>query len=59
MKNNADKWVWIAYGCAWIATGAAVAVGIYFTQNPWCLAAFFFPAVIRIRTEDHGGKRDD
>lgn len=43
-----NKWVYIAYAAAWIATAAGVVVAIVVTQNPWCLAAFIIPGYISI-----------
>lgn len=39
MKNNMNKII------AWIATGVAISVGIFVTDNPWCLIAFLIPAM--------------
>jgi hypothetical protein len=45
-----DNWVYIGYACAWIATGVAVAVGVYITKNPNCLWALLIPTLISIST---------
>ena len=36
---------------AWIATSVAVIAAIYITKSPWCLWAFFIPAVGMTRGE--------
>lgn len=38
MKNNMNEVI------AWIATGAAVSIGIIITHNPLCLIALLIPA---------------
>jgi hypothetical protein len=43
------KWAYIAYGMVWLATGFAVAVGIYVTKNPNCLWAMLIPAITSLR----------
>jgi hypothetical protein len=48
MKN---AWPYIAYAFAWIATGIAVAVGIYFTKDANCLWAMLIPAMISFSTK--------
>ena len=48
MKNS---WPFIAYSFAWIATGFAVAVGIYITKNAGCLWAMLIPALISFSTK--------
>ena len=40
---------------AWIATAAAVAIGIYVTGSPWCLIAMLTPALTNKETK----KKDD
>ena len=43
-----NKWAYIAYGMAWIATAFAVAVGIYYTKNASCLWAMLIPGFISL-----------
>ncbi len=30
----------------WIVSGLAITLGLYFTKNPGCLWAFFFPTAV-------------
>jgi len=46
-----NKWPWIMFGCAWLAVGLAVSVGIYFTGNPHCLWALLIPLGISFKSE--------
>ena len=31
---------------AWVSTGIAVSIALYFTKNPICLWAFAFPMIV-------------
>lgn len=46
-----NKWVFIAYAAAWIATSIAVCVGLCITHSAWCLWALLLPFGINISTE--------
>lgn len=48
MKN---KWGFIAYGMAWIATAIAISVAIYITENTRCLWFLLIPALISVQSE--------
>ena len=41
--------IYLSYASAWISTTVAITLGMYFTHSPWCLLAFAFPSVIRLR----------
>ena len=41
-----NKWVYIAYACAWIATSIAVSVGIIISKSVYPLWAMFIPTFI-------------
>lgn len=45
-----NKWLYIAYGLAWISTAIAVSIGIFYTKSAYCLWAMFIPAGISIKS---------
>lgn len=48
MNNN--KWLYIAYGLAWISTAIAVSIGLYYTKSANCLWAMFIPACVSVKS---------
>ena len=48
--------MWVAYASAWIATVAAVIVGIYLTGSAWCLWALFIPLGISMQRSADNSK---
>jgi len=38
-----------AYGMMWVATAAAVCIGLWLTQNPNCLWALLIPALVSLK----------
>jgi len=51
------KWVFIAYGLAWLATGLAISVAIYFTHSITPLWFFLMPMLINIK--GYSGNKED
>ncbi len=41
-----NRWPWVFLCIAWMATGIAVAVGIYITKDARCLWAMLAPTLI-------------
>jgi len=50
---------YISKAVAWISTAIAISVGIYCTQNPFCLLALFFPMTesMFVMENNNGGEQ--
>jgi heme/copper-type cytochrome/quinol oxidase subunit 1 len=55
--ENCMKWPYIAYGMAWLATGAAICVAIALTQRISPLWFFLMPLCVSIKSSNK--KEDD
>ena len=49
---NSNKWAYIGYGMAWLATGIAVSIGIFTTKSASPLWAMLIPCCISLSTKD-------
>ena len=52
-----NKWLYIAYGCAWIATGITVSIAVYITKSASPVWAMLIPSFITISSK-HSDDKD-
>lgn len=46
-----NKWSYIAYGCAWIATGITVSIAVYITKSASPVWAMLIPSFISMSSK--------
>lgn len=46
-----SKWSYIAYGCAWIATGITVSIAVYITKSASPVWAMLIPSFISMSSK--------
>lgn len=44
-----NKWPYVAFASAWIATGVAVCFAVYITKDASCLWAFLLPSFLSLK----------